>query len=193
LDRICDSQLALPKDTCALAYATPGYETSVPNLAKNSLTGDMVFRDGSTEQVALVSGDVAGGLVCQYQVRQSFLVIYGPMGKTGNYYRSQKLGLGSRVVDDALFAPDADRRVHALLNHAAMAPLPLRISRSDAGTLRTRGKSRAHVVQASFTHLSDSISLLGDVAQPTVVGCAGSRVEPYCYWRAGRLRGDSRA
>jgi protocatechuate 3,4-dioxygenase beta subunit len=55
------SQLALPKDTCSLVYATPGYEASIGNLAKTSLTGDMVFKDGSTEQVPLVSGDVAGG------------------------------------------------------------------------------------------------------------------------------------
>jgi protocatechuate 3,4-dioxygenase beta subunit len=55
------SQLALPKDTCSLVYATSGYEASVGNLAKTTLTSDMVFKDGSTEQVPLVSGDAAGG------------------------------------------------------------------------------------------------------------------------------------
>lgn len=56
------SQLALPEEACAAAYATEGYEDSVANLARTSLTGDMVFRDdGAIRQLASMSGSVSRG------------------------------------------------------------------------------------------------------------------------------------
>ena len=55
------SQLAIPKDACDAAYATPGYEQSVDNLAQTSLDSDMVFSDGYKSQLATVSGSVDDG------------------------------------------------------------------------------------------------------------------------------------
>jgi protocatechuate 3,4-dioxygenase beta subunit len=55
-------QLALPEDTCSTVYATSGYEQSVSNLARVSLTQDNVFGDdGGVSQLAAMSGDVSGG------------------------------------------------------------------------------------------------------------------------------------
>jgi protocatechuate 3,4-dioxygenase beta subunit len=57
------SQLAFPKAPCDAVYATAGYEASVAKLAGVSLATDGVFRDGSAEQLATVTGDVASGFV----------------------------------------------------------------------------------------------------------------------------------
>jgi protocatechuate 3,4-dioxygenase beta subunit len=56
------SQLALPKSTCDQVYATAGYEASVGNLAGITLATDNVFRDGSTLQVATITGAVGASL-----------------------------------------------------------------------------------------------------------------------------------
>jgi protocatechuate 3,4-dioxygenase beta subunit len=61
------SQLALPKDACDVAYAAAGYEQSITNLARTSLGSDMVFSDGSSTQLATVSGDVDRGMVATLQ------------------------------------------------------------------------------------------------------------------------------
>ena len=59
---LATSQLALPEATCSTVYATAGYEQSVRNLARVSLTQDMVFGDdGAVSQLATMSGDVPGG------------------------------------------------------------------------------------------------------------------------------------
>jgi protocatechuate 3,4-dioxygenase beta subunit len=59
---LATSQVALPEATCAAVYATTGYEQSVRNLARVSLTQDMVFADdGGVSQLATMSGDVSGG------------------------------------------------------------------------------------------------------------------------------------
>ena len=56
------SQLAFPKDVCDVVYATSGYEASAANLARTSLTRDMVFgNDGGVHQLATLSGSVARG------------------------------------------------------------------------------------------------------------------------------------
>jgi protocatechuate 3,4-dioxygenase beta subunit len=56
------SQLALPEDTCSTVYATSGYEQSVSNLSRVSLTRDNVFGDdGGVSQLATLTGDVPGG------------------------------------------------------------------------------------------------------------------------------------
>ena len=59
---LATSQVALPEATCATVYATTGYEQSVRNLARVSLTQDMVFADdGGVSQLATMSGHVSGG------------------------------------------------------------------------------------------------------------------------------------
>jgi len=55
------SQIALPKATCDLVYATSGYESSVSNLSQVSLTTDMVFSDGSALELATITGSLAAG------------------------------------------------------------------------------------------------------------------------------------
>ena len=56
------SQIALPQETCEAVYATSGYEASVANLARTSLTSDMVFGDdGGIHQIASMNGGVQQG------------------------------------------------------------------------------------------------------------------------------------
>lgn len=62
------SQLALPKDVCDTVYATSGYSASVNNLAQVSLATDNVFSDGSSLQVAAVTGDVTNGYTVRLTV-----------------------------------------------------------------------------------------------------------------------------
>lgn len=62
------SQLALPKSTCDLVYATPGYEASVTNLQQLALATDSVFGDGATLQTPTMTGGVASGFVAQLSV-----------------------------------------------------------------------------------------------------------------------------
>jgi protocatechuate 3,4-dioxygenase beta subunit len=59
---IATSQVALPQATCEQVYAQDGYEASPANLARVSLSGDMVFGDdGGVSQLGTVTGDVTGG------------------------------------------------------------------------------------------------------------------------------------
>ncbi|HEY4625149.1 MAG TPA: intradiol ring-cleavage dioxygenase, partial [Blastococcus sp.] len=59
---LATSQLALPGDVCSTVYATTGYEQSVSNLSRVSLTRDMVFGDdGGVSQLATMTGSVSGG------------------------------------------------------------------------------------------------------------------------------------
>lgn len=62
------SQLAFPEATCAVAYTAPGYERSVDNLGRVSLSTDMVFRDGVDHQLAAMSGDVTEGFTASLTV-----------------------------------------------------------------------------------------------------------------------------
>jgi protocatechuate 3,4-dioxygenase beta subunit len=55
------SQLAFPKDSCDLAYATDGYGQSVRNFAQTSLARDMVFSDGAELETPTVTGDAIAG------------------------------------------------------------------------------------------------------------------------------------
>ncbi len=56
------SQLALPQAACDEVYnGAEGYETSVENLANNSLESDNVFSDGTGRQMATVRGSVDEG------------------------------------------------------------------------------------------------------------------------------------
>lgn len=60
-NKLRTSQLALPKATCDLVFATAGYEASVTNLTQVSLASDNIFSDGSDQQLADLSGSVAAG------------------------------------------------------------------------------------------------------------------------------------
>ena len=63
------SQIALPEDVCDAVYATDGYDQSVSNMARTSLASDNVFGDdGGVEQLATMSGTVAGGLTASLTV-----------------------------------------------------------------------------------------------------------------------------
>ena len=62
-NKIATSQVALPKDACALVYATDGYSQSVANLGQVSLQSDMVFGDdGAIHELGTITGDVASGI-----------------------------------------------------------------------------------------------------------------------------------
>jgi len=67
------SQFALPEAACRAAYAAdPIYHSSVAGLGGESLTGDMVFRNGTAAQKAAqmlrVTGDAATGFVATGEV-----------------------------------------------------------------------------------------------------------------------------
>ena len=69
VNAIATSQLALPQDVCETVYATAGYEASVGNLSRVSLSGDNVFGDdGGAGQLATVTGDVTGGYTVRLAV-----------------------------------------------------------------------------------------------------------------------------
>ncbi len=70
---VLTSQFALPAATCAEVYAAAaGYETSASNFTRADLGRDMVFRDNSDEEVAMMtptlSGSVADGYVAEVTV-----------------------------------------------------------------------------------------------------------------------------
>jgi protocatechuate 3,4-dioxygenase beta subunit len=66
---IATSQVALPQDVCEAVYATPGYEASVGNLSRVSLSGDNVFGDdGGASQLATVTGNVTSGYTVRLAV-----------------------------------------------------------------------------------------------------------------------------
>jgi len=68
-NKIATSQVALPKDTCDLVYATDGYSQSVSNLTQVSLASDNVFgNDGGVHQLGTISGSVSGGLTVELAV-----------------------------------------------------------------------------------------------------------------------------
>ncbi|WP_158842317.1 intradiol ring-cleavage dioxygenase [Saccharothrix deserti] len=65
---ITTSQLALPEQICKTVYGTTGYVQSVRNMARTSLSDDMVFSDGHDEQMADVTGDVNAGYTASLTV-----------------------------------------------------------------------------------------------------------------------------
>ena len=63
------SQIALPEAACREVYATTGYEASLANLARTSLTRDMVFGDdGGIHQLATVTGSATDGYVANLTI-----------------------------------------------------------------------------------------------------------------------------
>lgn len=67
-NKVATSQIALPKASCDLVYATSGYETSVRNLAGVTLATDNVFSDGAALELATVTGSVSGGFTATLTV-----------------------------------------------------------------------------------------------------------------------------
>lgn len=67
-NKLRTSQLALPQDVCAQAYAAAGYEQSVRNLARVSLETDGVFRDGYSLQLATTTGSNSAGWTAELTV-----------------------------------------------------------------------------------------------------------------------------
>jgi protocatechuate 3,4-dioxygenase beta subunit len=68
-NKIATSQIALPKDACAVVYATSGYEQSVQNLSQVSLQSDNVFSDdGGARQLGSMTGSVSAGYVVELAV-----------------------------------------------------------------------------------------------------------------------------
>jgi protocatechuate 3,4-dioxygenase beta subunit len=67
-NKIATSQIALPKASCDLVYATSGYEASVTNLSQVSLATDNVFSDGSALELATITGAVASGMTAALTV-----------------------------------------------------------------------------------------------------------------------------
>ncbi len=55
------SQIALPEAACDVVYATDGYSASVRNMAQTSLSSDMVFRDGWSQELAAANGSTSNG------------------------------------------------------------------------------------------------------------------------------------
>jgi protocatechuate 3,4-dioxygenase beta subunit len=55
------SQMAMPKATNDLVYATSGYGASATNQANITLASDNVFSDGASTQLGNMSGDTVGG------------------------------------------------------------------------------------------------------------------------------------
>ena len=60
-NKIATSQIALPKATCDLVYATSGYQQSVNALSQVSLATDNVFSDGASLELPTITGSVASG------------------------------------------------------------------------------------------------------------------------------------
>ncbi|SFM60676.1 intradiol ring-cleavage dioxygenase [Rugamonas rubra] len=62
-NRVKTSQFTFPMATLNEVYATAGYSSSVRNLAQISYASDNVFGDGTTLQMAAVSGNASDGYV----------------------------------------------------------------------------------------------------------------------------------
>ena len=60
-NKVATSQLALPDDVNTAIYATSQYPGSAANYSRVSLATDMVFSDGTTNEVPTVSGSVSSG------------------------------------------------------------------------------------------------------------------------------------
>ncbi len=67
-NRIKTSQLGFPTAMLSEAYAATGYSTSVRNLSQISYATDNVFSDGTSLQIAAVTGSVAQGYVATLTV-----------------------------------------------------------------------------------------------------------------------------
>lgn len=67
-DQVLTSQIALPRDICSTVYASTGYSASVTNLANISFATDNVFSDGTSTEMATVTGSVSAGYAASLAV-----------------------------------------------------------------------------------------------------------------------------
>ena len=67
-NKIATSQIALPKASNDLVYASSGYTGSAANASRISLASDTVFSDGSALELATVTGSVDAGFVATLTV-----------------------------------------------------------------------------------------------------------------------------
>ena len=68
-NKLKTTQLAFPTDVCTTVYSTAtGYSQSVTNFAQISFAADNVFSDGTSTEMATVTGSVADGYVVALQV-----------------------------------------------------------------------------------------------------------------------------
>lgn len=67
-NKLKTSQFGFPVATLNTVYATSGYAASVANLAQVSYATDNVFSDGTSLQIASMSGDVSSGYTATLQV-----------------------------------------------------------------------------------------------------------------------------
>jgi protocatechuate 3,4-dioxygenase beta subunit len=67
-NRLKTSQFTFPLDTLKTVYATGGYAASVSNLAQISYATDNVFSDGTSLQMATMSGDTTNGYAATLQI-----------------------------------------------------------------------------------------------------------------------------
>jgi len=66
--KVRTTQLTLPEDACKIVYADTRYSASVANMARTTLAGDNVVRDGTSLQMATVTGDMTKGFVAKLNV-----------------------------------------------------------------------------------------------------------------------------
>lgn len=67
-NRLRTSQFTFPLETLSQVYASSGYSGSVANLAQISYATDMVFNDGTSLQMAGMSGNLADGYIATLTV-----------------------------------------------------------------------------------------------------------------------------
>ena len=68
-NKLKTTQLAFPTDVCTTVYSTAtGYSQSVTNFAQISFATDNVFSDGTSTEMATVTGSVADGYTVTLQV-----------------------------------------------------------------------------------------------------------------------------
>jgi protocatechuate 3,4-dioxygenase beta subunit len=67
-NRIKTSQFTFPLATLNEVYTATGYSTSVQNLSRISYATDNVFSDGTSLQMATMSGDIVNGYVAELTV-----------------------------------------------------------------------------------------------------------------------------
>jgi len=68
-NKLKTTQLAFPTDVCTTVYATaPGYSASVTNFEQISFATDNVFSDGTSTEMATVTGNVTDGYTVALQL-----------------------------------------------------------------------------------------------------------------------------
>jgi protocatechuate 3,4-dioxygenase beta subunit len=79
-NKVATSQIALPADASAAVYATDGYSGSSANLARVSLSSDMVFRDGAEAQTPGITGSASSG----YRITMDCAVSFAGSGSAAD-------------------------------------------------------------------------------------------------------------